>query len=80
MNELVIFFIGVFVLFLGVPLGIFLAKFTKEELKDGRKWFKILIITSLVVGMVGLIIRNDGLMFSCFFIALITAQSLNLKK
>jgi hypothetical protein len=79
MNELTVFLIGVFVLLLGVPIGNLLARWTKEELEDGRKWFEALIILSLLGGVFGLIIQNDGLMFACFFIALVTSRSLDFK-
>ena len=80
MEEIITFLIGVFVLILGVPIGRFLAKMTKEELKPGRKWFEVLIIISLIGGIIGLGLRNDGLMFGCFFIALVTSQSINFKQ
>jgi hypothetical protein len=79
MKELSVFLIGIFVLLLGVPMGNLLAKWTKEELEDGRKWFKALIIVFLFGGIIGLILKNDGLMFACFFIALVTSRSLDFK-
>ena len=74
--ELINLLIGVLVLLLGFPLGSFLARVTKEELKSGQKWFKLIIILSLIGGFVGLILRNDMLMFSLFFIAIVTSRSL----
>jgi len=76
MNELINLLIGICVLALGFPLGSFLARVTKEELKLGKKWFKLIIILSLIGGIVGLIIGDDVLMFSLFFIAIVTSQSL----
>ncbi len=76
MNELLNLFIGICVLALGFPLGSFLAHVTKEELKSGKKWFKLIIIFSLIGGLIGLVIGNDILMFSLFFIAIVTSQSL----
>ncbi|MCK5149388.1 hypothetical protein KAJ87_00490 [Candidatus Pacearchaeota archaeon] len=76
MQQTIKLIIGVFVLILGFPIGIFLAKKTKEELKSGKKWFKLIIIISLIGGIVGLIIKNDVLMFSFFFIAIVTSRSL----
>jgi hypothetical protein len=60
----------------GIPLGILLAKKTKDESKSGQKWFKIIIILSLIGGIVGLIIENDVLFFSFIFIAIVTSWSL----
>jgi len=63
-------------LILGIPIGNLLARYTKEELKDGRKWFNLLIFIGLIGGLVGAIIQNDSLMFSFLFIAVVTSRSL----
>ena len=68
--------IGIFVLILGIPLGNYLAKATKEELKAGQKWFKLIIIIGLLGGFIGLIIRNDIILFSFFFVAVVSSRSL----
>ena len=68
--------IGVVVLILGIPIGNFLAKYTKEELKDGRKWFNLLIFIGAIGGIIGAIIQNDALMFSFLFIAVVSSRSL----
>ncbi|KHO54613.1 MAG: hypothetical protein QT10_C0014G0011 [archaeon GW2011_AR19] len=71
--------IGTFILILGIPIGNLLAKYTKEELKDGRKWFNLLIFIGLIGGITGLIIGNDSLMFSFLFIAVVSSRSLRRK-
>ena len=71
--------IGTFILILGIPIGNLLAKYTKEELKDGKKWFNLLIFIGLIGGITGLIIRNDALMFSFLFIAVVSSRSLRRK-
>jgi len=76
MQQIINLLIGIFILILGFPIGNFLAKITKEELSSGQKWFKLIIILSLIGGFVGLIIQNDVLMFSLFFIAIVTSRSL----
>lgn len=76
MEEVIRLIIGVIILALGLPIGSYLAKVTKEELSTGKKWFKALIVLSLIGGIVGLIIGNDVLMFSFFFIAIVTSKSL----
>ena len=68
--------IGIVVLALGIPVGHYLAKFTKEELKNGQKWFKLIIIFSLIFGVIGLIFSKDVLMFGSFFIAIVVSRSL----
>ena len=76
MLEVIKLLIGIFVLFFGIPLGNFLAKITKEELKDGEKWFELLVFIGLIGGIIGLIIKNDTIMFSLFFIVIVTTRSL----
>jgi uncharacterized membrane protein YwaF len=76
MQEVFKLFIGLGVLLLGYPIGIILARFTKEELNPGRKWILLLTLLSLIGGFIGLIIRNDILMFSLFFIAIVSSRSL----
>ena len=78
MSELFQLLIGLAILILGYPLGILLARHTSEELKSGQKWFRLIIFVSLVGGLIGLILRNDVLMFSLFFIAVVTSQSLKI--
>ena len=39
---------------------------SKEELKSGKKWFKIIIPVGLIGGTVGFFTQNDILMFSLF--------------
>ena len=72
--------IGIGVLVLGYFIGNVLRHKTKDEMKDGRIWFKIIVYLSLVGGIVGLIIGDDVLMFSLFFIAIVSSRSLVLKK
>lgn len=80
MQDIIKILIGIVVLFLSVFIGNLLAKFTKEELKTGQSWFRIIVILSLIGGVIGLIIGNDILMFTMFFIAIVTSRSLKVKK
>jgi uncharacterized membrane protein YfcA len=80
MQEIFKILIGAGVLVLGIPIGVILAKFTKEELKEGKFWFKLIIISSLIGAILGLIFRNDVLLFSLLFIAVVTSMSLKNKK
>lgn len=68
--------IGVLILLLGIPLGNYLAKITREELKQGKKWFKLIILVSLIGAIVSLLLRNDPLLFGFLFILIITSRSL----
>ena len=76
MKEMVKLIIGILFLLIGIPLGILLAKKTQDESKSGQKWFRIIIILSLIGGVIGLIIGNDVLFFSFLFIAIVTSWSL----
>lgn len=80
MQEVFKILIGIGVLLLGIPIGNLLAKNTKEELKAGQKWFRLILIISLIGGTIGLFIGNDVILFSFFFIAIVTSRSLNHKK
>ena len=80
MQELVKLSIGIIFLILGIPVGDYLKKLTEDEQKDGQKWFRILIAISVAIGFYGLIIGNDWLLFTLFFIAIVTSRSLITKK
>jgi hypothetical protein len=77
MQEAITFVIGIIVLLLGIPIGNYLAKLTKEELKAGEKWFRRIVILSLLGVIVCLIFGNDALMFTFAFIAIVTSRSLS---
>lgn len=67
---------GIAFLIAGYFLGGFLARMTKEELKQGRKWFKLIILICLIASLISLILRNDALFFTFLFIAIVTSRSL----
>jgi hypothetical protein len=69
-------FVGLLVLIIGVPLGDFLAKSTREELFQGRKWFKLIVILGSIGAVVSLILKNDALLFAFLFIVIVTSRSL----
>jgi hypothetical protein len=79
MNEIFQILIGAVVLILGIPIGNLLRKYTTDELKIGKKWFKLLTYIGIVGGFVGLIINNDTIMFTLFFIAIVSSRSLIVK-
>ena len=72
--------IGLLVLILGYFIGNYLAKITKEELKDGQKWFRLIIIISGIASFISLILRNDFLFFGFLFMLIVTSRSLIWKK
>ncbi|MFH1325256.1 MAG: hypothetical protein ABIH49_00600 [archaeon] len=80
MQQLTQFLIGIFILILGIPIGNLLAKFTREELAQGQKYFKLIILASLLGAIASLFFRNDYLLFTFLFIIIITSRCLKIKK
>jgi hypothetical protein len=76
MQQIYSLLVGIALLALGFPIGNILAKITKEELKSGRSWFKVIIVLSLIGALVFLILRDDALLFTLLFIAVVTSRSL----
>ena len=76
MEEMIKLLIGVIFLLLGIPIGNYLASQTKEELKEGQKWFRGIIFFSGIGSIISLILKNDILLFSFLFIAVVTSRSL----
>ena len=74
--SLTIFLIGILVLILAFPIGSYLAKITREELKSGQKWFRLIIIISLICSAISVAIRNDVLLFAFLFMTIVTSRSL----
>ena len=68
--------IGLIILLLGFPIGNYLARITKEELKVGQKWFKLIVFVSILCSVVSLMILNDVLLFAFLFMAIVTSRSL----
>ena len=71
--------IGILFLLAGVPVGNFLAEKTKEELAENQKRFRTLIIISVSGSVAGIILKNDIVLFSFLFIAIVTSRSLRKK-
>ena len=76
MQEYIKIIIGALVLLAGFVIGSFLAKITKEELKSGQKWFKLIAIFCAIGAIASLIFGNDVLLFSFLFIGIVTSRSL----
>jgi hypothetical protein len=72
--------IGMLVTAFGIPIGDFLYKKTKEEIKSGQKWFKIIVVVGLMGAIVSIFLKNDFLFFSFLFISIVTSRSLAFKK
>jgi len=80
MPEVITLLVAVIVLLLGIPIGNYLAKVTKEELKQGKRWFKVIVILSLAGALISLILRNDALFFTFLFVAIVTSRSLESRR
>jgi hypothetical protein len=76
MKEISTFAVGIIFLVLGIPIGNFLAKSTKEELKSRKKWFRLIIGLSFIGAIIFIILGNDVLLFTFLFIAIVTGRSL----
>jgi len=76
MQEIIKLIIGIGVLLLGIPIGTFLTRVTKDEQKKLQPEFKIITILGIIGGFIGLLIGNDIILFSFFFIAIVTSRGL----
>ena len=76
MQEVIKFIIAIIILILGFPLGVFLARQTKEEIKKGQMWFKLIILACFIGAILSLIFSNDALLFTFLFIGIVTSGSL----
>lgn len=76
MQEIIRLTIGILFLIIGIPLGSYLAKMTNEELKSGKKWFKLILVICFIGALISLFFKNDVLLFSFLFIAVVTNKSL----
>jgi hypothetical protein len=76
MQQIYAIIIGIAILALGIPVGNLLAKATKDETKKGKKWFKLIILLSLIGAIIFLILGNDALLFGLLFISIVTSRSI----
>ena len=80
MQDIYKILIGIGVVILGFPLGIFLSRITKDELKGGQIWFKLIILVSAVGAIIALIFSDDIIFFSFLFFMAVTSMSLKKSK
>ncbi|HKL23751.1 MAG TPA: hypothetical protein VJ912_00255 [Candidatus Nanoarchaeia archaeon] len=76
MQETCKLLIGIGVLILGFFIGNWISGVTKDEIKKGKKWFSYLVFIGLGGGIYGFIAGNDFLLFTFFFIAIVSSRSL----
>ena len=65
----------ILILILGVPTGYLISYLARDELKQGRKWFKLIIFLSLALGLVFWFF-NIEMSYSLFFLCTIAVISL----
>ena len=72
--------IEIIILLLAIPSGYLIAWLARDELEDGKKWFRILIIVSIISGiwfyLIGLfyISLTSGFIFIVSLISLIKSK------
>jgi len=76
MQEIYRFLVGVFTLFLGFIIGDIIKKQTADEQKIGKKWFRLIVIISIVASFLGLFLGYDWILFTFAFFAIVTSRSL----
>ena len=62
----------VIILILAFPVGYLIAYWTRDELIQGRKWFKMIIIASILGGFWFFIIGEDYISLTLIFILIST--------
>jgi uncharacterized membrane protein len=70
-------FISIIILLCAIPAGYLLKNLTKEELKPGKKYFKIIWVVSLTFAVISFIlpinlIMKQTLIFSLSFISIVS--------
>ncbi len=58
------------------PIGYLIAYTTKEELLQGRKWFKLIIPLAFLVGLLFIFLKQYYISLTCAFILVVTSISL----
>jgi ABC-type Fe3+ transport system permease subunit len=63
-------------LILAIPVGLLIAYLTKDELKQGRFWFRIICDVSLVLAALFLILKVNYLAWTFLFVFVSTGVSI----
>lgn len=63
------------ILFAGLPIGYAIAHMCRDELKDGRKWFLILMILGLIGTIISGIFAQKTISLTLDFIAIVSMVS-----
>lgn len=74
--SLIKMLIEIIILLLAIPSGYLIAWLARDELKDGRKWFRILIIASMISGIWFYLIKLFYISLTLGFIFIVSLISL----
>jgi uncharacterized protein YacL len=67
--------IELIILILGIPVGLLIAWMCKDELKQGFRWFRMLVILSLVLALFFWLYGLGYIALTCGFIAIVSLIS-----
>lgn len=65
----------VVIILLAIPVGFLIAYWANDELVPGRRWFKLMIILSIVLGAYFLYVGNLPILLTTTFILIVAAIS-----
>jgi len=71
--------LSVLLLVTAVPIGLLLAWLCKDELVDGRKWFRLIIYVSAILFLICLFVYNSIIVLGSF-VYLMILSAVALKK
>lgn len=59
------------ILIIAIPIGYWLAYIARDELVDGRKWFKIIVIGGILLGIWLFLIGFKAAGYTSFFVSIL---------
>jgi formate-dependent nitrite reductase membrane component NrfD len=68
--------LSILVLLTAVPVGLLIAWLAKEELKPGKKWFRIIVLGSVLGLIAGFCLRQYILAWTFAYMAILAGISL----
>ncbi len=75
-NNMLTAFWAVAILLTAVPAGFLLAYMTKDELKQGKKWFGAITCLSIIGSIVFLFLKNETVALTFVYMAIVASISL----
>ena len=73
-------FLQILLLLIAIPIGFLIKYLTPEELKSGQKYFKAIIIVSIIAGVFFFIEEETYITWTSAFIVIVALISLKKKK